>query len=142
MGNLSEHFNQEDFICNCDACKGKEFRIHLGLVGALENIAVHFGKTITVGSAYWCENYYDSLKRNRRTYHTSGKAAHIRIDGVELPELFKYAETVDGLNGIGFYPKENFIHVDTRPPEKRELWVKEGENYSPLTAEKRRIYGL
>jgi len=105
-------------------------------------IAEHFKKKILIGSAYWCEKYYESLNRNRRSFHTNGKAAHIRIDDVPLTELFKFAETVPGLNGLGFYPKENFIHIDTRPEEKKESWVKEGESYVPLTPEKRRQYGI
>ncbi len=142
MGDLSEHFNHADFKCKCGLCRGEEFRIHLGLVGALEMIAEHFQKKILVGSAYWCEKYYESLNKSRRSYHTTGKAAHIRIDEVPLPELFKFAETVPGINGIGLYPKENFIHIDTRPEEKKEQWVKEGENYIPLSSDKRRQYGL
>lgn len=142
MGDLSEHFNHTDFKCSCDLCKGEEFRIHLGLVGAIEMIAEHFKMNVLIGSSYWCEKYHESLKRNRKSYHTSGKAAHIRINEVPLNDLFRFAETVPGLNGIGFYPKENFIHIDTRPEEKKEQWVKEGESYVPLTAEKRRQYGL
>ncbi|MBI5701128.1 DUF882 domain-containing protein [Candidatus Saganbacteria bacterium] len=142
MGNLSEHFSNEDFKCTCDLCKGEEFRIHLGLVGALEMIAEHFNKRVLVGSAYWCDKYYESLNRSRRSYHTNGKAAHIRIDGVELKDLFKFVETIPGLNGIGFYPKENFVHIDTRPIEKKETWIKEGETYSLPTSDKRSLYGL
>ena len=142
MGNLSDHFNHDDFKCRCDLCKGEEFRIHLGLVGILEMIAEHFKKNVIVGSAYWCEKYHESLQRNRKSYHTSGKAVHIRIDDVPIAELFKFAETIPGVLGLGFYPKENFIHIDTRPEEKKETWVKEGESYLPMTAEKRRQYGL
>lgn len=142
MGDLSEHFNHKDFKCECEFCKGEEYRIHLGLVGVLEMITEHFKKKVQVGSGYWCDQYYDSLKRNRRTYHTTGKAAHIRVEDTPLNEVFKYIETIEGVNGIGFYPKENFIHLDTRPIEKKDIWVKEGENYFPLTPEKRKIYGL
>lgn len=142
MGDLSEHFSNNDFKCTCDLCKGQEFRIHLGLVGALELITEHFKKNITTGSAYWCDEYYDLLKRNRRSYHTTGKAVHIRIDGVPLNELFKFAETISEINGLGYYPKEDFIHIDTRPKEKKELWVKEGDHYNTLTSDKRTQYGL
>lgn len=142
MGNLSEHFNNDDFKCSCDLCRGKEFRIHLGLVGGLELVSVNFSKKPEILTAYWCEQFYDTLKRNRRSYHTMGKAAHIKIEGVALADLFKFAETVPGFNGIGLYPKEGFIHVDTRPEEKKETWVKEGESYLPMTAELRKKYGL
>lgn len=142
MGNLSENFSNEDFKCRCPFCQGKEYRIHLGLVGGVEAIAVHFGKKVSVLAGFWCDDYYDSLKRDRRSYHVKGKAAHIRIDGVPLNALFRFAETVPDFNGLGFYPKENFIHVDTRPQEKKDSWVKEGSTYSPLTQDKRRQYDL
>jgi hypothetical protein len=34
------------------------------------------------------------------------------------------------------------VHIDTRPPEKKELWIKEKGKYSPLTSDKRHQYGL
>jgi hypothetical protein len=142
MGDLSEHFNSKDFNCKCKECRGEGFKIHLGLVGALEMIAEHFKKPVKIISAYWCEAYNESLKREKVSYHVKGKAVHVCIDEVPLSELFKYAEAIPEINGIGLYPQEGFIHLDTRPQEKRETWVKEGERYAPLTPEKRRQYGL
>lgn len=142
MPKLSEHFSNEDFKCKCDACRGEGFRVHLGLVGILEMLSEHFRKKVDVLSAFWCEKYFEALKKNYKTYHTMGKAVHIRIEGIPLAEIFKLAETIPEINGIGFYPKENFIHLDTRPKEKKDVWVKEGDLYSALTPEKRRQYGL
>ena len=48
MGDLSEHFNHRDFTCHCKQCKWKEFKIHLGLVGFLEQIGTHFDKKMKV----------------------------------------------------------------------------------------------
>jgi len=138
MTKLSDHFNNEDFMCRCDFCKGETFRIHLGLVGILEMIWEHFKKEVIIGSAYWCEKYFESLNRSHKTYHTSGKAAHIKVQDVDIKEVFKFAETIPGINGIGLYPKDEFIHLDTRPEEKKESWIKEGESYNPLTPEKRK----
>jgi len=140
MGNLSEHFNHKDFACRCPECKG-EYRIHLGLVGALEQIGGHFRKKVKIVSAYWCDAYYEKLNKTKRSFHTMGKAAHILIDGISPPELFKYAETIPELGGVGFYPKENFIHVDTRSGDPVRF-VKEGNDYLPLTSDKRAKYGL
>ncbi|NQT29756.1 MAG: DUF882 domain-containing protein [Candidatus Saganbacteria bacterium] len=140
MGNLSEHFNNKDFACRCPKCRG-EYRIHLGLVGALEQIGGHFRKKVRVQSAYWCDDYYESLKKTKRSTHTKGKAAHIVIDGIPPQDLFKYAETLPELRGIIFYPKENFIHVDTRMGDPVRT-VKEGTDYFPLTPDKRAKYGL
>lgn len=142
MGNLSEHFNHQDFVCRCPECRGEGYKIHLGLVGALEMIAEHFGKPVKVLMGFWCEAYNEKLKKERLSYHVKGKAAHLSIEGVPLAEIFKFAETIPELHGLGLYPQENFIHVDTRPAEKKDAWVKEGERYLPLTLEKRKQYGL
>jgi hypothetical protein len=142
MGDLSEHFSHKDFICHCPECKGGEYKIHLGLVGALEMIAEHFQKPVKVVMGYWCEAFNEKLKKERLSFHVKGKAAHIAIEGVPLNELFRFAETITELHGLGFYPQENFIHVDTRPVERKDAWIKEGERYSPLSTEKRKQYGL
>lgn len=141
MGNLSENFNHKDFACHCPECRGA-YRIHLGLVGILEAIAIHFNKRPQVVAGYYCEAYLEKQKREKKSYHASGKAANITIEGVPAAELFKFAETMEGVNGLGFYPEENMVHVDTRPPEKKEAWIKEKGKYSPLTQEKRHQYGL
>jgi hypothetical protein len=142
MGDLSEHFNHKDFKCHCPECRGEEFKIHLGLVGALEMIAEHFKKPVRVISGYWCDAYNDKLKKEKVSWHVKGKAAHFAIDGVPLAELFLFAETIPEINGVGLYLKEGFIHVDTRPQEKRDIFIKDGERYIPATPEKRKLYGI
>ncbi|PIS30815.1 hypothetical protein COT42_02405 [Candidatus Saganbacteria bacterium CG08_land_8_20_14_0_20_45_16] len=140
MGNLSEHFNNKDFACNCPECRG-EYKIHLGLVGALEQIGSHFKKKVRIVSAYWCDAFHEKQNKPKRSFHTKGKAAHIIIDGTSPQELFKFAETVTELRGLVYYPKEPYIHVDTRPENQARL-VKEGSDYLALTPDKREKYGL
>ncbi|MFC1571415.1 YcbK family protein [Candidatus Margulisiibacteriota bacterium] len=140
MGNLSEHFNHKDFACRCPDCRG-EYKVHLGLVGALEQIGGHFRKKVRVVSAYWCDDYYEKQKKSKRSAHTKGKAAHIRMDGVSPQDLFKYVETLPELKGVGFYPQADFIHIDTRDSDPVRF-VKEGSDYMQLTSDKRTKYGL
>ena len=140
MGNLSDHYNYKDFACRCSEFKG-EYRIHLGLVGALELIGGHFRRRVRIVSAYWCDAYSEKQNKPRRSFHATGKAVHITIEGVAPAELFKFAETIPELRGMVFYPKEKFIHLDTRPGEPART-VKEGNDYLPLTADRRAKYGL
>jgi zinc D-Ala-D-Ala carboxypeptidase len=140
MGNLSEHYNNKDFACRCPECRG-EYRVHLGLVGALEDIGGHFRKKVHIDSAFWCDAFHEKQNKPKRSFHTKGKAAHIHIDGVTPQELFKYCETVPELRGLVFYPKEAFIHIDTRPGDPVRV-VKENKDYLPLTSDKRAKYGL
>lgn len=141
MGDLSENFSHKDFACRCPACKG-EYRVHLGLVGILETIAAHFKKRPKIISGFFCEAYGETLKREKPSYHSKGKAVNVSIEGIAAAELFKFAETIEGINGLGFYPEEKMVHLDTRPAEKKEVWIKERGKYSPLTADKRHQYGL
>jgi len=142
MGDLSEHFNHKDFKCHCPECKGEEFKIHLGMVGALEMIADHFNKPVKIVAGYWCESYNEKLKKEKLSWHVKGKAAHISIDGVSPADIFLFAQTIPEINGLGLYPKEGFIHVDTRPEGKKDAWIKDGERYIPATPEKLKLYGV
>ena len=48
------------------------------------------------------------------SYHIRGQAIDFRIDGVPLA---KVRDAVDALQngGVGFYPRSNFVHMDTGP---------------------------
>jgi len=141
VGDLSEHFNHKDFACKCPECQGS-YRINLGLVGILEAIVTHFHRPAKIITGYYCEAYSEKLKRDKPSWHSKGKAVNFMIEGVPASEIFKLAEKLEGVNGLGFYPEENMIHIDTRPPEKKEVWIKEKGKYLPLTSDKRHQYGL
>lgn len=48
----------------------------------------------------------------KRSLHMQGKAIDIRLPGTELKDLRKAAIALKS-GGVGYYPKSNFIHVDT-----------------------------
>ena len=119
--------------------------MHLGLVGALEAIAEHFRKIPRVHEAYRCEAVSEKMGLAKKNSHHMGKAVHISVEGVVISEVFKFAETVPEIRGIGLYPKENFIHIDTRyldKNEEKDKWIKEGGKVLPLTSELRSKYNL
>ncbi|HAR62951.1 MAG: hypothetical protein DKM50_04020 [Candidatus Margulisiibacteriota bacterium] len=139
MGNLSDHFNKKDFACKCGHCNGK-FKISLGIVGALELVSAHFRKRVFVIYGFKCPEALDPLNVNK-SYHALGKAADFRVEGVQLDTVFKFVRTLPELTGVGFYPKEQFVHIDIREKEKDE-WVFENNKYVTLTDEKRAQYNL
>lgn len=144
MGNLSEHFDKRDFGCRCRECRG-ELRIHLGLVGALEAITENYRRKPVIHEAFRCERLGEKKGNERKNSHRAGKAAHISMNGVSLQDLFRFAETVPEIRGIGYYPDEKVLHVDTRNIDKtgeKEKWVKEAGKIFPLTSELRTKYGL
>jgi uncharacterized protein YcbK (DUF882 family) len=51
----------------------------------------------------------------KRSLHMQGRAADIRLPGVELKYLRQAALNLRA-GGVGYYPKSNFIHVDTGRP--------------------------
>ena len=143
MGNLSEHFNHQDFFCRCEACKAsKEYKIHLGLVGVLEALAVKLNKPIKIKMAFRCEAENERLGGGRKSFHLRGKAAHIYVEGMQPQELFKHLREIEDVKGLGLNLDDGTVHVDLRPVPEREEWVKEKGKYITLTADKKHIYGL
>ncbi|MBI6548482.1 YcbK family protein [Xenorhabdus lircayensis] len=50
----------------------------------------------------------------KHSYHTRGQAMDFHIDGTQLAHIRKAALKMR-TGGVGFYPKSNFIHIDTGP---------------------------
>ncbi|ENY73423.1 YcbK family protein [Aeromonas diversa] len=62
----------------------------------------------------------NSRKRQRsrgvakRSYHTLGQAVDVRLPGVPLSHLRQAALQLK-VGGVGYYPGDNFVHLDTGP---------------------------
>lgn len=74
---------------------------------------------VEVVSGYRSPETNRMLRRTTRgvalhSYHTKGMAIDLRIPGVALDDLWAMAVDI-GKGGVGFYPRSNFIHVDTGP---------------------------
>jgi uncharacterized protein YcbK (DUF882 family) len=68
------------------------------------------GKRIDLVSAF---RYAE--RDSSRHFHAS--AMDIRIKGVSINEMYRFAESLDGGGlGIGLYPTSGFVHVDFRAP--------------------------
>lgn len=79
------------------------------------------GKSLSayeVISGYRCPETNDHLRNSRgggvakRSLHMEGKAIDVRIPGVPLAELRDAASSLQA-GGVGFYPREQFVHIDT-----------------------------
>lgn len=77
----------------------------------LSRISDHFGgKRVELISGFRFAE-----RSSSRHFHAS--AMDIRVAGVSIREMYRYAESLDGGDmGIGLYPTSNFIHVDYRAP--------------------------
>lgn len=48
----------------------------------------------------------------RQSLHMSGKAIDVRIPGIALSDLRDAAKS-QNIGGVGFYPRDKFVHLDT-----------------------------
>ena len=62
---------------------------------------------------------------NETSRHFHGSAMDIRVPGVSIRKLYKFASGLDmGNMGVGHYPLSKFVHVDFRSPgEKSYRWT-------------------
>lgn len=69
-------------------------------------------------SGYRCPETNSHLRNSRgggvakRSLHMEGQAIDVRIPGVPLAELRDAAVSLQA-GGVGFYPREQFVHIDT-----------------------------
>lgn len=137
---ISDHFSRDHFSCKCGDCN-KQFKISLTLIGVLEHLKAKYGKKVEVLQGYLCEQRSNQLYGSAKDYHHRGKAVDIRIEGVELAELFREVESLQEVTGIGLVPQENYLHIDIRDKE-RLIWVRERNDKVDLTAQLRKKYQL
>lgn len=50
----------------------------------------------------------------KKSFHTLGQAVDVRLPGRQLAELHQAALKLHA-GGVGYYPKSNFVHIDTGP---------------------------
>ncbi|WP_456322990.1 DUF882 domain-containing protein [Hydrogenimonas sp.] len=75
------------------------------------------GKTFHLISGYRSPHTNEYLQKHtqgvaKHSLHMDGKASDIRLPGVELAHLRNTALHLRR-GGVGFYPKSNFVHLDT-----------------------------
>jgi uncharacterized protein YcbK (DUF882 family) len=128
ISKLSNNFKSTEFDCHGKGCCSSTL-IDEQLVEYLQNIRDHFGKAVTVSSAYRCETHNKNVGGATGSRHMKGQAADIYINGVKPAEIAKYAESI-GILGIGLYETDkdgHFVHIDTRTT--KSFWY--GQAQSP-----------
>lgn len=118
---LSANFKVSEFACKDGS---DSIIIDLELVKVLQKIRDHFGKAITINSAYRNATYNKKIGGASKSQHIYGKAADIVVSGVSPEKVAQYAEyLMPNKGGIGLYP--SFTHIDVRA--NRARWKNNGK---------------
>ena len=117
MGNISTHFNREEFKCKCSYdC---DFSVvDIELIRILEEVRQHYGKPVTINSACRCEKHNSEIGGSDKSQHKLGRACDIVVKDVHPDRVFHFIDdrypTALGLGQYG-----TFTHLDTRSTKAR-----------------------
>lgn len=112
---LSANFKVREFACSDGT---DPIFIDSDLVNLLQKIRSHFGKPVTITSAYRTPGRNKAVGGKAYSQHLYGKAADIKISGVAPKVVGDYVDKLlPKSGGIGIY--KTFTHVDTRTTKAR-----------------------
>ena len=118
---LSTNFTVKEFACKDGS---DSIVIEFELVEILQKIRDHFGKAVTINSAYRNATYNKKVGGASNSQHVFGRAADIVVKGVSPEKVAQYAEyLMPNKGGIGLY--STFTHVDVRTSRAR--WKNNGK---------------
>lgn len=83
--------------------------IHPALMLLLWHLRAHFGRPVTINSAYRTRTHNRAVGGSTDSRHLYGLAADIFIKGIHPDDVAAYCESI-GVGGVGRY--DTFTHVD------------------------------
>lgn len=112
---ISKNFRVREFRCQ----DGSDVVfIESDLVDILQKIRDHFGKAVTINSAFRTFSHNKKVGGATYSQHLYGTAADIKVSGVAASAVADFAETLmPNTGGIGRY--STFTHVDVRSTKSR-----------------------
>lgn len=112
---VSKNFKVKEFAC---ADGSDPIFIADDVVTVLQKVRTHFGKPVTITSAYRTPAHNKSVGGTKYSQHLYGKAADFKVKGVAPKKVAAYVEKVlPNSGGIGIY--SSFVHVDVRKTKAR-----------------------
>jgi uncharacterized protein YcbK (DUF882 family) len=106
---------------------GHERRIDKGLLAMIADVQARWpGHTIEYISAHrkW-------RGESKTSPHRAGRALDFRVQGVKLTAVRDYVWTRFEHVGVGWYPNEEFVHMDPRPQDLAWTEVRGKNHYHP-----------
>lgn len=101
------NFSPEEIACRGDG----EIHINEVALDRLQALRDQLGVPLIVHSAYRSPDYNRRVGGAKRSMHLQGAAFDISMANHD-PESFEAAARAVGFTGFGFYPRQNFMHVD------------------------------
>lgn len=112
---VSTNFRVREFACSDGS---DPVFIAPALVTILQKIRTHFGRAVTITSAYRTPKHNAAVGGTRYSFHLYGMAADIRVKDTSPEKVAAYVEKLlPGTGGIGVY--DTFVHVDVRSTKAR-----------------------
>ena len=121
MSKDTTHFSATtDHMMLCPCCKKGGFESALLIV--LEVIRANFDAPVTIHSGSRCTKHNASVGGAPKSQHLvnddilESDAADISVEGISTKQLHLFVKSLPFANllGIGYYPNNGFVHVDTR----------------------------
>lgn len=102
------NFSPEEIACRGDGT----IRIDQVALDKLQTLREQLGVPLIVNSAYRSPKYNRKVGGAEHSMHLQGAAFDISMTNHD-PESFEAAARAAGFTGFGYYPRQNFMHVDT-----------------------------
>lgn len=127
---ITKNFSSDEFACKC--C-GRQ-NINENLVFQLQKIRGIVKKPIIITSGYRCPAHNKKIGGSPKSQHLLGKAADIYVNGMSVRDLYEVVSIFykNGINGIGVYPEQGFIHIDVREQPAFWIYLKSQRKYLSL----------
>ena len=112
---LSKNFKVKEFACSDGS---DPIFIAMELVDVLQKVRSHFGKAVTITSAYRTPSHNKKISGTTFSQHLYGMAADIKVKDVSPKKVAEYVEKLmPKSGGIGIY--DTFTHIDVRSTKSR-----------------------
>lgn len=112
---VSANFRVREFACSDGS---DPVFVDSDLVAVLQKVRNHFGKAVTITSAYRTPGRNKAVGGEKYSQHLYGRAADIKVKGIAPKTVAAYAEKLmPKSGGIGIYA--TFVHVDVRGAKAR-----------------------
>lgn len=112
---LSKNFRVKEFACQDGT---DTILVNPKLIVLLQKVRDHFGKPVTINSAYRTEAHNKKVGGSVYSQHKYGTAADVKIAGISPKTIATYVNTqMPNSGGIGVY--SSFCHIDVRATKSR-----------------------